>query len=173
MRQTREPESQPRGISSIRQTKRRKPSSSPADTARSEDKARYRRQDPITPRFAQRSLGISYMEPQLIASQHDPKTDILCDITLHFSFDALARMCFLSARRARPLSVSRALSYSWSWGPNLTISECVRATAHTCSALSSHGRQCVAEALVTRTAVGPVIAHLPSFSCSKLESVRA
>ncbi|KAK4446492.1 hypothetical protein QBC34DRAFT_411313 [Podospora aff. communis PSN243] len=45
MRQTREPESESRGIKSRRQTRKRRPSSSPADELRSEDEAKYRRQE--------------------------------------------------------------------------------------------------------------------------------
>ncbi len=73
-----------------------------------------------------------------------------------------------SARRTMPLIRTTTLSYSSSWGPNLTISECVRLIAQICSGLFSHGRQCVADDLVTRTAVGPVISHLQSLSYGML-----
>jgi len=66
-----------------------------------------------------------------------------------------------TARRARPLSLRSTLSYSGSWWPNLTNSECVRLIAHICSGPSSPGRQCVAEDFVTRIAGGPVIAQSP------------
>jgi hypothetical protein len=55
-----------------------------------------------------------------------------------------------------------------SCGPNLTISEWVRAIADICSGLSSHERQCVAEGLVTRHSIGPFIIEreLPDASSS-------
>lgn len=77
---------------------------------------------------------------------------------LHF---VLSARRLVTARRAMPLSLSQSLSYSGSLGLNLTMPECDRATAQMCSGPSSHGRQCVAEDLVTRTFSGPDIAHLP------------